>query len=369
MKIGILTGGGDCPGLNAAIRAVSKSLIHDYKAELIAIEDGFLGLIERRCHQLDWRTVSGILNSGGTLLGTSNRASPYSYNGKDVSGQVVEYYNELGLDCIVAMGGDGTMSLSYELSKLGINFVGVPKTIDNDLAGTDRTFGFDTAVSIATEAIDRLQTTAESHKRVMIVETMGRYAGWIALHAGMAGGADIILIPEYPYHLEEIQKVILEREKKQGFTIIVIAEGARPQQGNISVNREMDPNSPDPIRLGGAGAFLENSLASKVNTEIRTTVIGHVQRGGHPSALDRIVATNVGSYAASLVGRGQYGRMVIVHNNHMSSIPLATVAHSARGVPRNDMTLISALSIGVSLGDPNLKIPLLGIHDEQMLMG
>ena len=369
MKVGILTGGGDCPGLNAAIRAVAKSLMHNSQMEVIAIEDGFLGLIEKRTRKLSWRDVSGILNTGGTVLGTSNRASPFSFNGKDVSQQVVDYYHELELDCIVAIGGDGSMSLCYDMSRLGMNFVGVPKTIDNDLSGTDRTFGYDTAVTIAAEAIDRLQTTAQAHKRVMIVETMGRYAGWIALHAGMAGGADVILLPEIPFYMDEIVRVINDRSTRQGFTIITVAEGAKPKNGDISIAKKMDVNSPDPIRLGGVGAMLEHALIPLIDAEIRTTVIGHIQRGGHPSAYDRIVATNVGSYAALLVATEQYGRMVTVHNNHMSSIPLESVAHSVRGVPLNDMTLLSALSIGVSLGDPNLKIPLHSVHDEQMLMG
>ena len=369
MKVGILTGGGDCQGLNAAIRAVAKSLIHEYDAEVIAIEEGFLGLIQRRTRKVNRQDVSGILNRGGTVIGTCNRASPFDYNGRDVSLGVAEYYKQLELDCIVSMGGDGSMTLCYEMSKLGMNFVGIPKTIDNDLAETDRTFGFDSAVTIATEAIDRLQTTAQAHKRVMIVETMGRYAGWIALHSGMAGGSDIILLPEFPYHIDEVVKVIQERSDKQSFTIITVAEGARPIGGKISVSRNMDSNSPDRIRLGGIGNFLQQQLEARIDSEVRTTIIGHVQRGGAPSAYDRIIATNVGCYAASLVASKQYGRMVTVHNNHLSSVPLESVAHSVRGVPRNDMTLVSALSMGISIGVPNLKIPLDSIHDDEMIMG
>ena len=369
MRVGILTGGGDCQGLNAAIRAVAKSLMHEYNAEIVAIEDGFLGLIERRTHILTRENVSGILNLGGTVIGTCNRASPFDFNGRDVSIGVAEYYRELNLDCIVSMGGDGSMTICYEMSKLGLNFVGIPKTIDNDLAETDRTFGFDSAVTIATEAIDRLQTTAQSHKRVMVVETMGRYAGWIALHAGMAGGADIILIPEFPYHIDEVVRVINERSAKQAFTIIAVAEGAKPHGGSISVSKNMDSNSPDPIRLGGMGAFLQKQLEERIVPEVRTTVIGHVQRGGNPSAYDRIIATNVGCYAASLVASKNYGRMVTVHNNHLSSVPLESVAHNVKGVPRNDMTLVSALSMGISVGDPDLKIPLDSIHDDEMIMG
>ena len=369
MKVGILTGGGDCQGLNAAIRAVAESLIQSYGAEVIAIEEGFLGLIERRTHAITRDNVNGILNLGGTVIGTCNRASPFNFNGRDVSQGVLEYYNQLGLDCIVSMGGDGSMTLCFEMSKLGMNFVGIPKTIDNDLAETDRTFGFDSAVSIATEAIDRLRTTAQSHKRVMIVETMGRYAGWIALHAGMAGGSDVIVIPEFPYHIEEIVRAIEERSKKQAFTIITVAEGAKPVDGDIQVTKKMDANSPDPVRLGGIGMYLQHQLEQRITSEVRTTVIGHVQRGGTPSAYDRIIATNVGCYAASLVASKNYGRMVTVHNNHLSSVPLESVAHNVRGVPKNDMTLVSALAMGISLADPTLKIPLEGIHDDEMIMG
>ncbi len=211
MRVGILTGGGDCQGLNAAIRGAAKSLMHELGAEIIAIEEGFLGLIERRARKLELDDVRGILDKGGTVIGTCNRSSPFNFKGQDVSLQVAEYYQELGLDCIISMGGDGSMTICYEMSKLGMNFIGVPKTIDNDIAETDRTFGFDSAVNVAAEAIDRLQTTAQSHRRVMILETMGRYAGWIALHAGLSGGADVILIPEYPYHLDEIVKTIEKR--------------------------------------------------------------------------------------------------------------------------------------------------------------
>lgn len=369
MRVGILTGGGDCQGLNAAIRGVAKSLMHEYNAEVIAIEEGFLGLIERRTRKLEAKDVSGILDKGGTVIGTCNRASPFDFNGKDVSQEVAAYYRELGLDCIVSMGGDGSMTLCYEMSKLGMNFIGVPKTIDNDIAATDRTFGFDTAVTVAVEAIDRLRTTAQSHKRVMILETMGRYAGWIALHAGVAGGADAILIPEFPYQISEVVKKVNERTQSHDFTLIVIAEGAKIAGGQVSTHKSAIKNSPDPIRLGGAGHFLQSQLEECVEHEIRTTVLGHLQRGGAPSAYDRLIATNVGCYAASLVAAKRYGRLVTVHNNHMSSVPLEAVANQVRGVPRDDMTLVSALAMGVSLGDPDLKIPLDTLQDDVLIMG
>lgn len=369
MRVGILTGGGDCQGLNAAIAGAARSLIHEYDAEIIAIEEGFLGLIERRTRKLSLHDVTHILDKGGTVIGTCNRASPFNFKGQDVSEAVAEYYRELGLDCIISMGGDGSMTLCYEMSKLGMNFVGVPKTIDNDIAETDRTFGFDSAVNVAAEAIDRLRTTAQSHKRVMILETMGRYAGWIALHAGISGGADVILIPEFPYHLSEVVNTIEKRAAQQNYTIIVVAEGAHPVDGAISVSKSNLTDSPDPIRLGGIGNFLQKQLEECVDYEIRTTVLGHVQRGGAPSAYDRLIATNVGCYAAALVAAKTYGRMVTVHNNHLSSVPLEAVAHNVRGVPKDDMTLVSALAMGVSMGDPDLKIPLDTLHDDTLIMG
>lgn len=367
MRVGILTGGGDCSGLNAAVRGVAKSLMHQYGAEVIGIEEGFLGMIEKRTRPLSLEDIDGILDKGGTLLGTSNRANPFDFGGKDVSDQVAEYYNELGLDCIVSMGGDGSMTLCYEMSKKGMNFVGVPKTIDNDLTGTDRTFGFDTAVNIAAESIDRLQTTGKSHKRVMILETMGRYAGWIALHAGVAGAADMILIPEFPYDLDEVVRVIEENEKKKSYTVIVIAEGATQKGGNM-VTDKVGVDAPDPIRLGGVGRFLQTQLEERIDQEVRTTILGHIQRGGTPSPFDRIFATNVGAYAASLVASKRYGRMVTVSDNHLSSVLLEEVAHNTRTVPKDDMSLVGAVSMGVSFGDPNLKVSLSDLKDGDVKM-
>ncbi|MFL0808846.1 MAG: ATP-dependent 6-phosphofructokinase [Agarilytica sp.] len=368
MKVGILTGGGDCQGLNAAIRGAALSLMNEYHADVIAIEEGFLGLIERRTRALNCHDVIDILDKGGTVIGTVNRASPFNYQGKDVSQAVADYYKELGLDCIISMGGDGSMTLCYEMSKLGMNFVGVPKTIDNDIAQTDRTFGFDTAVDIAVEAIDRLRTTAQSHKRVMIVETMGRYAGWIALHAGVAGGADVILLPEFPYQLDEIEKKIEACHAKQAYAIVVIAEGAKPLDGELSVSKTIE-GSPDAIRLGGVGHLLQNQLEARIDAEIRTTVLGHVQRGGTPSSYDRLIATNVGCYAASLVAKKQYGRLVTIHDNHLSSVPLEAVAHKVKTVTKDSMSLVSALATGVCFGDANLKASLDSLADNCVKMG
>ncbi|MEM1349645.1 MAG: ATP-dependent 6-phosphofructokinase [Myxococcota bacterium] len=332
---------------------------------MIGFEQGFLGMIERLSRPLTYRDCSGILHEGGTILGTHNKANPVRYfgaNGADVSGRVQTYYDELGLDGVIVLGGDGTMSICYELSRQNMNFLGIPKTIDNDIVGTDRTFGFDTAVHIVTDAIDRLQTTGRSHNRVMILETMGRYAGWIALHAGVAGGADIVLIPEIPYDVDEVVRICQAREKRQRFSIIVVAEGAMPKGGERTV-RETIPDSPDPIRLGGIGNVLRLQLEERIDPEVRTTVLGHIQRGGSPTPFDRVFATNLGCYAASLVAQEQWGRMVAVKQSAMTSVPLETCAHNTRTVPLNDMTLISALAIGTSFGDPELSKPLAHLQD------
>lgn len=365
MRVGLLTGGGDCPGLNAVIRAVAKSLMIECGAEIVGFEDGFLGLIERRSRVLTYKDVSGILAQGGTILGTHNRANPTSFygaGGADVSEQVLEYYNELGLDGIVVLGGDGTMSICHAMSKHGMKFVGVPKTIDNDLMQTDRTFGFDTAVAIATDGIDRLQTTGRSHHRVMILETMGRYAGWIALYSGLAGGADVILIPEIPYDIDEIARVCQSREDRQRFTIIAIAEGAKPKGGGMTV-RETVESSPDPLRLGGVGNVLRLALEERLDSEIRTTVLGHIQRGGAPTPFDRVLATKFGCYAAALVSAGKWGRMVSIQNNHLTSVELDKVANKTRLVQPQSVAVASALATGVSFGDPDLEAPLSELGD------
>ncbi len=348
-----MTGGGDCPGLNAVIRAVTKGLILQYNAEVIGIEDGWQGLIEQRIMPLSYRDVSGILTRGGTILGTNNKANPFAYykrGNADVSAEVVKYYKSLGLDAIVVIGGDGTMSAANGLAKIGLKMVGVPKTIDNDLMATERTFGFDTAVSIVTEAIDRLHTTAQSHDRVMIVETMGRYAGWIALYSGVAGGADVILIPEIEYDIGEIVRVCRERESGgQNFTIIAIAEGARAQDGQLTVMAHV-AESPDPIRLGGVGKVLEAELSSRIQSEVRTTILGHMQRGGTPTAYDRNLATAFGTYAASMVADGHFSRMVALHGNRLTSVSFDEVANKTRVVPPDNPMIAAALGVGTSFG-------------------
>ncbi len=353
LRAGVLTGGGDAPGLNAVLRAVTKSLIVQHNAEVIGFEDGFQGLIEQHVRNLSYRDVSGILTRGGTILGASNKANPFKYvrrGGADVSPEIIRWTRERGLSAIVAIGGDGTMSIAQGLQERGINMIGVPKTIDNDLVGTNRTFGFDTAVSIVTEAIDRLHTTAQSHNRVMIIETMGRYAGWIALYAGVAGGADVILLPELEYDIDEVARVCTERESGgQRFTLVVIAEGARARGGTLTVS-EVVADSPDPIRLGGVGKTLEVELESRIRSEVRTTILGHVQRGGTPTAYDRNLATAFGAFAAKMVADGEYGRMVAFQGQRFTSVPLAEVANRTRTITPDAPMLFAALAVGTSFG-------------------
>jgi phosphofructokinase-like protein len=359
-RIGILTGGGDSPGLNAVIRAVAKSLMQDAGAEVIGFVDGFAGMVERQSRVLSYRDVSGILTLGGTILGTSNKANPFAYHTRgnaDVSADVVRYVrDELKLDAVVTIGGDGTMSIAHRLQQAGIPMVGVPKTIDNDLMYTDRTFGFDTAVAIATDAIDRLHTTAQSHHRVMILETMGRYAGWIALYAGVAGGADIILIPEFEYDIEEVARVCRERAQGgQRFTLICVAEGAKAKGGELAV-RQIVSDSPDPLRLGGVCNVLEQQLCQRIDNEVRTAILGHVQRGGTPTAYDRNLATAFGAYAAALVADEQYGRMAAVQQGRLTSVAIADVANRQRTVSPGAPMVATALAVGASFGVPGMKL-------------
>lgn len=352
LHIGLLTGGGDCPGLNAVIRAVTKSLLHDAGARVTGIERGFLGLIERRTRPLDWNAVSGILHQGGTILGAHNAADPFRWagaGGADVSAQVLDYARELGLDALVVIGGDGTMHIANRLHKLGLPVVGVPKTIDNDLLHTERSFGFDSAVAIVAEALERLETTARSHQRVMILETMGRYTGWIALAGGLAGGADVIVLPELPYDLQAIARHCQAREQHPGHTLICIAEGARPADGDMTVRTHL-AHSPDPVRLGGVGEALRAQLQPLLNAEVRSTQLGHIQRGGSPTAFDRVLCTRFGHHAAHMVARREFGRMVVLQGETCSSVPLAEVAQGHRTVPLDHPMLQAARCIGVSLG-------------------
>ena len=349
MRVGVLTGGGDCPGLNAVIRAVTKSLINHGQCEVLGIADGFEGLMGAtpRVKPLTWDEVSGILHVGGTILGTSNSANPL----RDAStlAQVGRNIQELGLEVVVAMGGDGTMSLAHGLARVGLQCVGVPKTIDNDIADCERSFGFDTAVATVTESLRRIESTAMSHHRVMIVETMGRHAGWLALESGIAGAADIVLIPEIDYDLQSIINVCREREQRQRYTIICIGEGAKESGQSLTV-RERVEYSPDPIRLGGVGHVLRERLQPHLKSEVRTTVLGHVQRGGDPTPFDRVLATRYGHHAAELVLQGQFGQMVTLQKGQITSVPIADVANTQRTVPLDSPMLTMARDIGICLG-------------------
>ncbi len=353
MHVGLLTGGGDCPGLNAVIRACTLALIHESGARVTGIERGFYGLLEKRARPLDAHAVAGILAEGGTVLGTHNKCDPFhdgGAGGADRSAEAMEFVRSLGLDAMVVIGGDGTMSIAHRFMPLGLPMVGVPKTIDNDLWGTDRTFGFDSAVAVVSEALDRLGTTARSHGRVMIVETMGRYAGWIALEGGIAGGADVILLPEVPFTVEAVAERCRQREAEGAATLICIAEGAAPVGGHLTVQKTI-ADSPDPLRLGGVGHWLQEALQPKVQSEVRTTLLGHLQRGGSPTAFDRVLATRFGAHAAQLVKRCRFGEMVALQGDEITSVPITEVAGKTRNVPADHGLLQLLRSIGVSLGD------------------
>lgn len=364
MKIGVLTGGGDCPGLNAVIRAVVKTAINDHGMEVVGFLDGYEGLIENRYRKLTSNDVSGILTLGGTILGTSNRADPFhfpvlqddEYIYIDRSSQAVQNFERLGLDVLIAIGGDGTMAASAGMTKKGIQIIGVPKTIDNDLYGTDQTFGFDSAVTTATEAIDKVHSTAQAHHRVMIVEVMGRYAGWLALASGVASGGDIILIPEIPYEIDVICDKIKTRNRDgRNFSIIVIGEGAKPEGGEMVVKR-LIANSPDKIRLGGISNQLAAQIEGITTLETRVTILGHLLRGGTPTAFDRILASRFGSEAVHLAYQRKFGNMVALQGNAISSIPIEQVAGRLRKVEKQNPLLLTAISLGTCLGIENSKI-------------
>ncbi len=317
-QIGILTGGGDCPGLNPVIRAVvRKALLEDI--EVIGIRNGWKGLVAADTIPLDLDSVSGILHRGGTILGTS-RTNPYK-DPKQLAA-VKENFGKLGLDALVAVGGEDTLGVATKLVKEGYRIVGVPKTIDNDLNETDYTFGFDTAVNIATESIDRLHTTAESHHRIMVVEVMGRHAGWIAVHAGIAGGADYILVPELAIDIDDICKAIKSRHMRgKTFSIIVVSEGAEFKEGE-TVHKDKKLDSFGHVRLGGIGDALGELIEERTGFETRVTVLGHVQRGGTPTAFDRVLGTRFGVKAVELVMKGEWGKMVSLKGNAIVAVPI-----------------------------------------------
>jgi len=358
-RIAILTGGGDCPGINAVIRAVAKKAILEYGMEVVGVADGYDGLIHDRHRKLHYDDVSGILTVGGTILGTSNTSNPYRYAVKtgrgiafkDVSRKAVRNARNWRIDALVCIGGDGTLSIAHRLMQDGVPVVGVPKTIDNDLRGTDVTFGFDSAVAVATEAVDRIHSTAQSHHRIMIIEVMGRRAGWIALYAGVAGGGDIILIPEVSYDLGAVAAKVKERKRKgRKFSIVVIAEGAKPKGGDVVIKKLVE-KSTDPVRLGGVGFVLQDQLERATGMEARTVVLGHLQRGGSPTAADRVLATQLGAETVDLIVRGELGRMSAVKDGAITSVPLEVAAGGPRTVPPDHPLIAAARSIGTSFGD------------------
>jgi ATP-dependent phosphofructokinase / diphosphate-dependent phosphofructokinase len=355
-RIGVLTGGGDAPGLNAVIRAVVKSATNA-GMEVLGLQDSFDGLIEpNRSRLLTPRDVTGILRLGGTILGTVNRGNPFAYpvntseGTRDYSARCIEMYHKLGLSALVVIGGDGTLSIGYEFFKRGIPIVGVPKTIDNDLVETINCFGFDTAVNFATDAIDRLHTTAEAHHRVMVTEVMGRYAGWIALYAGVAGGADVILIPEIPFRLPCVADRIIERERWGAqFSIVVVAEGAKPQGGKASVLKEAGDGRAE--RLGGMGNQVAEALEELTGKETRNVVLGHLQRGGTPTSYDRVLATRFGGRVVECVRDGEFGKMVAFQPPEIVTVPLEKVVGRQKLVPLDFDLVRTAKAMGVSFGE------------------
>ncbi len=363
-RVAIMTGGGDCPGLNAVIYGAVRVGIARYGWEVLGVEDATRGLIDLAYafpHGNQWLTLESvrpILSRGGTILGTSNRSDPFNFVVRnadgtegtiDVSDRVVENFKKLDLSALISIGGDGSMRIAKLLIDKGIPIVGVPKTIDNDLASTDQTFGFDTAVQIATEALDRVRDTAESHDRVMIVEVMGRDAGFIALHAGIAGGADAILIPEIPYRLEPIAETVKARRAAgQTYSVIVVAEGAKPKDGQASVGEHKAGAMP---RLMGAGMRVADGLGPMIAAELRVTVLGHIQRGGSPSNYDRVLAVRYGQAAAELVERGEFGRMVALRGGEITSVAIAEASAANKRVDPRGQLVSTARAIGVTFGD------------------
>jgi len=360
-RIGILTGGGDCPGINAVIRAITKTAIYKYGLRVFGIEDGFLGLLESRIVELTSLHVSGILTRGGTILGTDNRTDPRRYydglddNGepifRDVTDRCLGSIEKFKLDAVLVIGGDGTMACASPLVEAGITCVGIPKTIDNDVEGTDITFGFLTAVETATDALDRLHSTADSHHRVMVCEVMGRNAGWIALHSGLASGADVIMIPEIPFDLDKICEFVEARtHRRRGFSIVSCAEGAHPIGGE-QVVADVDPTRPEAIRLGGIGVEVATAIATRTGIEARTTVLGYVQRSGTPNAADRVLATQFGYHATELLMAGAAGRMVVMRGGQLGDTDLRKVAGKQRLVSLDDPLIGAARAVRTCFGD------------------
>ena len=359
-RIGVLTGGGDAPGLNAVIRAVVKACRFTYDVTVVGIHDGFTGLVETRARELDLDDIRGILPRGGTILGTTNRGNPFRYVYRrpdgveeilDASETVKTNVERLGLDALIVIGGDGSLTIAERLHReLGIPAVGVPKTIDNDISATEYTFGFATALESATSALDRLHTTAESHHRVMFLEVMGREAGWIALHAGLAGGADVILVPEIPFKLEPVIAKFRARERRgRPFSLVVVAEGAAPEGGEQVFQAEDEMTGWK--RLGGVSYSIAKEVERRAGYEVRTTVLGHIQRGGTPVPTDRILATRFGVEATRLAVEGVFGHMVALRCGQIVAVPLAEAIGRLKRVDPEGQNVRTARSIGIVFGD------------------
>lgn len=355
-RLGILTGGGDCPGLNAVIRAVAKGALYGYGTEVVGFNNGFKGLVENEAWLIHEEAVSGILHRGGTILGTTNRDNPFQFrvvgedgqvSYEDYSREAVRNIERWELNGLIVVGGDGSLALAHRFSSLGVPVIGIPKTIDNDLLATEVTFGFDTAAATATEAIDKIHTTAESHHRAMVVEVMGRNAGWIALQAGMAGGGDIILIPEIPFRYEAIiEKIKQRRARGKKFSIIVVAEGAFPEGGR-PVYQEVAGGTP---RLGGIGPAVAREIETRTEMESRATVLGHLQRGGTPSCFDRVLATRFGAEAVKLAHNGCWNEMVCLQAGEIKSVPLQEAVAVTRRIDPGCQQVQAALAVGTSFG-------------------
>ncbi|MEE2912244.1 MAG: ATP-dependent 6-phosphofructokinase [Planctomycetota bacterium] len=360
-RIGILTGGGDCPGLNAAIRGIGKAALFQHDIDVIGIRDGYQGLIENRVQILGNDELSGILTRGGTILGTSNRCAPDRYyTGDDKEGtpvfinavdRCIATIEEHGIDVLFVIGGDGTFSCTKPLVEAGLRCIGIPKTIDNDIYGTDLTIGFTSALRIGTMALDRLHSTGDSHHRVMICELMGRNAGWLTLASGLGSGADVILIPEIPFDIDKICTFVEERRSgESGFSIIACAEGARSMHGN-QVFTEFDPTSPDPIRLGGIAEQVAYEIEQKTQIQTRTTSLGHIQRGGEPAATDRVLATTFATAALNLAMSGTFNQMVVLNDGHIQSQNILDAANKQRLVSTDHRLINAARAMRTCFGD------------------
>jgi ATP-dependent phosphofructokinase / diphosphate-dependent phosphofructokinase len=359
-RVGILTGGGDCSGLNAVIRAVTRTAAIGFGSRVTGILDGFEGLITNRTEELTVRSTRDILTMGGTILGTTNKGNPFQYREmaadgtisvSDQSDRAAENFRSMELDCLFVVGGEGTLEIGYRFFEKGIPVIGIPKTIDNDLDKTDYTFGYQTAIEVACDALDRLHSTGRSHQRVMILEVMGRTAGWIALEAGIAGGAHIILIPEIPYRIDRVVDKIVAREKGGSpFTIIIVAEGAKEEGGEVITQASASTRLQGVPQLGGVGFHLADQIKSRVDLEVRCTVLGHIQRGGSPCAFDRVLGTRLGAEAVRAAAEGNFGVMVALKTPDIVLVPLKELAGKVRSVPADTQLIKSAESIGISMG-------------------